>query len=135
MEGPVAARFKCINGFTKQKMIDTINEKMLDHGSWNPGVHPDGVSGPGFCAYRSPNGNKCAVGVFIPDDLYVPEMEGRGVRHISFTDFYPGIEKCMPLELDGLYEMQQRHDVSATQTPTLDPRPALIEWINANVED
>lgn len=28
------------------------------------------------CRYRGLNGRKCIVGLFLPDDLYFPEMEG-----------------------------------------------------------
>jgi hypothetical protein len=27
------------------------------------------------CAYRGPNGSRCAIGYYIPDDLYDPLME------------------------------------------------------------
>jgi hypothetical protein len=30
------------------------------------------------CAYRAPDGNKCAIGVLIPDDVYRPDIEGQG---------------------------------------------------------
>jgi hypothetical protein len=31
------------------------------------------------CQYRGPNGLKCAVGCFIPDDKYTPLIEGKPV--------------------------------------------------------
>lgn len=33
----------------------------------------------GSCKYRGCNGERCAVGALIPDALYDPAMEGRGV--------------------------------------------------------
>lgn len=33
----------------------------------------------GVCAYRSPEGNMCAVGCLIPDELYDPIIEDVGV--------------------------------------------------------
>jgi len=32
------------------------------------------------CVYRAGNGDKCAVGVLIPDDVYSPKMEGGNVE-------------------------------------------------------
>lgn len=32
-----------------------------------------------LCMYRGPDGNKCFAGVFIPDNLYNPEMERRKI--------------------------------------------------------
>lgn len=36
----------------------------------------------GLCLYRGPNGTKCGVGILIPDDIYLPNIEGEGVRFI-----------------------------------------------------
>lgn len=33
----------------------------------------------GSCVYRGPNGLKCVIGIFIPDHLYNPSMEGNSV--------------------------------------------------------
>lgn len=52
-------KFKCINGYTKDKMIEMIKTRMLDHRSMN--------SVGTYCSYLAPDGNRCAVGVFIPD--------------------------------------------------------------------
>ncbi len=30
-----------------------------------------------ICAYRTPDGNKCAIGCLIPDELYEKDMEGK----------------------------------------------------------
>ena len=35
--------------------------------------------GTDVCLYRGPNGTKCAVGVLIPDSLYLKTMEGRNI--------------------------------------------------------
>ena len=40
------------------------------------------VDGKGSCRYRASNGDKCAFGVLIPDDLYSPTMEGKGSREV-----------------------------------------------------
>ncbi len=51
------------------------------------------------CVYRAADGAQCAVGCLIPDDMFRPEMEGRGVYvllntqpqlHNLFTGFAPG---------------------------------------------
>ena len=40
------------------------------------------VHNDGGCAYRSPGGNKCAVGCLIPDEVYHPSMEGTNVNYM-----------------------------------------------------
>lgn len=36
-----------------------------------------------ICKYRTPNGQKCAVGALIPDELYAPSYEGHSVQTIN----------------------------------------------------
>ena len=38
------------------------------------------MSGMPACSYRH-NGLKCAAGFWIPDNLYTPRLEGKGVEH------------------------------------------------------
>ena len=33
----------------------------------------------GLCSYRTPEGLRCAVGCLIPDDVYTPDMEDKGI--------------------------------------------------------
>ena len=46
-----------------------------------------------FCVYRDPDGNKCAVGVLIPDFLYEKEMEVGNISGV-FRDF-PNVAKYL----------------------------------------
>jgi hypothetical protein len=36
----------------------------------------------GVCAYLSPDGLRCAVGAFIPEELYRRDMEGQSAAHV-----------------------------------------------------
>jgi hypothetical protein len=38
------------------------------------------ANGYTVCAYRTPGGNCCAIGVSIPDSLYDPAMEGKTIE-------------------------------------------------------
>lgn len=40
------------------------------------------------CAYRGVNGAKCAVGIFIPDDVYFEGMEGRSAFDLSIEAWF-----------------------------------------------
>ena len=50
----------------------------------------------GTCQYRAKDGCKCAVGHIIPDDYYLPEMEGFTLWNetvgCQLTKVYPGID-------------------------------------------
>lgn len=75
------------------------------------------LGAPGtYCMYRGPNGLKCAIGVFIPDDEYRDWMEGRSSQYIppppAFRDEsgkWLSIEHC-----DLAHELQDAHDDSTS---------------------
>src|ERR1700676_2089328 len=95
--------YKPINGFTKAKMIEMINNRMLDHPSRQ--IRGDGtVSG---CMYKAGDGNRCAVGVFIPDghdaENYPSYVNALLIAH-------PDLEQFMPLETNALRILQSIHD-------------------------
>jgi hypothetical protein len=65
----------------------------------------------GICAYRGPDGLRCAVGHLLPSSLYRKEMEGR--RAGALKRIYPEIEKYFK-NVDGylLNDLQRAHDFS-----------------------
>lgn len=123
-----------INGWTKEKVIAAIM-------AGNKGVCSMGKkseNGVSACAYRGVGGNKCAAGIFIPDELYSDKLEGVGIRYIMDNSYGPpplyneNIAKVMPLDADTMSKLQQMHD-SYSHTEH-DPRPAMIQFVNA-IED
>lgn len=121
-------KFKTINGWNKERMKAEIMARMLDHksyeDSWNDSTCCQ-------CMYRAEDGNRCAVGVFIPDDKYDESMD-RDLNVYHLLEGFPELKQVMPLETGGLLEMQEVHDA----TPVgVDPRPRLCEWIDENVVD
>lgn len=90
----------------KQEIFDTVYKALLEQGE--PSVNN------GVCAYRGANGNKCAVGHMISDDLYDPEFEGFGlelipehiINHIvGSVDEYEYVERT-----SLLHKLQKAHD-------------------------
>lgn len=71
--------------------LEELSAKIRDHliaqnaQSLNPKDHH-------ACAYRGDNGASCAVGCLIPDDLIVPEWEGK-----SYAVYEPVIESLYGL--------------------------------------
>jgi len=65
----------------------------------------------GACLYRAPNGLQCAVGCRIPDEVYHPDMEEKGVDNLLtyFKDVLPPEIK----EYQYMFEsLQHVHDTS-----------------------
>lgn len=65
------------------------------------------------CAYRGEDGKKCAVGCLIPDELYDPKMETKGV--FALFEFWPSVMERIGLSkkehIDLLETLQMIHDV------------------------
>lgn len=91
------------NTMNKQEIFDTVYKALLEQGesSVNNGV----------CAYRGPNGTKCAVGHLIPDDLYEPEFEGKNILgiHNSILESIFQVDDINPY-LTFIFDLQQAHD-------------------------
>jgi hypothetical protein len=113
--------FKTINNWTKQGMIDQINKE------WR-GKSMDSY----MCRYRSKNGAKCAIGMFIPDKDYNSEIEGYGPKDL-IKDFSYLTDK-IPLETEGLTKLQIVHDGTTSEDDD-QILVEILEWVNVNVTD
>lgn len=60
------------------------------------------------CAYHSKDGCKCGVGIFIPDNLYHPSMEGKYVDVLA--DYFPDVSSYLPENRGLLSHLQRTHD-------------------------
>ena len=61
------------------------------------------------CLYRGPEGTRCAIGFHIPDELYKPEMEGKGVgnllgHHPELRPLFKGVSEELMEELQLLHD-------------------------------
>lgn len=71
-----------------QEIFDTVVRHLFTQG------HPALYDHHGeMCAYRAPNGDRCAFGALIPDAVYSPMMEGSladtVIDHYGLDDFRP----------------------------------------------
>lgn len=65
------------------------------------------VAHNGACLYRACDGKKCAFGHLIPDDEYVPQMEGRGAVSEKFDSFF---EAHTDYDRGLIIDLQNAHD-------------------------
>lgn len=114
--------YKTINGWTKQSMIEHIKKEFK-----GKSISLDGER----CLYRGPDGKKCAVGMFIPDNKYRSEMDGTAIQNgYSVWNIEKACQDDMPLSADALGYLQSEHDLSGA-SETLG---TILEWIEENVE-
>jgi len=57
-----------------QKIFDHVWDHFITEGN-NFGTSPRDEDGDGGCAYRTATGDRCALGLLIEDDEYIPDME------------------------------------------------------------
>lgn len=134
--------YKTLNGWTKDKMRQAI----LRNNNGTRAVGPDGA-----CKYITEDGNRCAVGCFIPDELLEKARQHQG----TITELYQDLdtteagilEKAMPLKWSGLELLQVQHDVgpqglnaklAIKRVPELESdnvHTRLLAWIDFWVED
>ncbi len=72
----------------------------------------DGTTFKGACMYRGPNGLMCAIGCLIPDNEYIPKIEGKDISTLLIQNFCPDSIKEMDKEL--LKTLQSIHDACPT---------------------
>lgn len=80
------------------------------------------------CVYRHPTGLKCSFGVFIPDKLYNPELEG---KNINILHEHGLVEFTGEVDLNFAYQLQLIHDLKFNKTPEL-VRLRLNEFAKIN---
>lgn len=117
--------YSCVNGFTKEKMKEYVRKGNNGNRSMNAHESGSGL----YCSYLAPDGNKCAIGCFIPDGHQV-QKEFMDVRQVLRT--YPDLQEYMPFDdSDILNDFQMIHDNSYPGKV----RENLFKWIDENVED
>ena len=91
----------------KQEIFDTVATHLFRQG--HRALLGDGIS----CAYRAPNGDMCAVGVLIPDELYDPCFEGMPSRCLLRCAIKILLPQWMRANEDLLTSLQVCHDNSS----------------------
>lgn len=109
-----------------QEIFDTVAKHLFEQG------HQAVNAAFGMCAYRSPNGSKCAVGILIPDADYDPMIEDNDV-FTALEILAPNSQVCADLREheDFLTELQEAHDWDDSWGTTETMRDALRHAANA----
>ncbi len=97
---------------SEQEIFDTVLQKIREQGK--PSIYCGG------CAYRGPDGLKCAAGHLIPDEDYTKEFE-EGTVGKCFLEETAGNEESFLVtnyfndkgyDLNFISELQQAHDLN-----------------------
>lgn len=93
---------------TDQQIFDKVWQHfVVERGPWS-------VNRYGTCQYRGPRGQKCAVGVLIPDDMYQPSMERIEVGDLVFYHQFQAVVDYLDTTNERraklLQDLQKAHD-------------------------
>lgn len=90
----------------KQEIFDTVARHIFKQGV--PGGYTNEEN---FfcCQYRGEEGTSCAVGCLIPDEVYVPYMEGNDAESL-IENYYDDLPPWMHLNRGLLGSLQNVHD-------------------------
>jgi len=94
---------------TPQEIFDTVAKHLFAQGE-RAGRKPSWPGAEFACRYRGPNGTRCAVGIFIPDDVFDQSMEGTGIIGllVGHGDKLPD---WMRRNSELLERLQSAHDI------------------------
>jgi hypothetical protein len=92
--------YKLANGWTKEKVIAQV--KKFNNGT-------KAVNDFKLCIYKAKDGNRCAIGCFIPEE-HKEALNFQGSVG-SLLNRYPNLKPYMPFaNLDALEDFQRAHD-------------------------
>jgi hypothetical protein len=98
----------------KQEIFTKVSEHLLLQMKKSYTITPP--SNSYHCAYRGSDGCKCAIGILISDDVYVPFIEGQSVEHsYVIEDLQKSGISIELLPQDFLYKLQRIHDACEPQ--------------------
>lgn len=104
---------------TDQEIFDTVVSHLLQQGK--PASDGD------YCVYRTTDGLKCAIGVLIPDDEYIPTMEGCPLSDdIPDSEINKWVASNYPNQFELLVALQTLHDKGPNVRGNSNPK----DWDN-----
>jgi len=118
---------------TPQEIFDTVAKHLFTQGKPAKQMVPDPDSFEGednLCRYRAADGTKCAVGVLLPDELYVESMEGQSLSGLIMNagkQGQPGLPSWMEENASLLMYLQGAHDSDFYWETTVRMRERLAE--------
>ncbi len=118
--------YQTINGWTKAKMIQHIKDNFK--GKSTEMITTNGTT-YASCRYRTSCGKKCAVGLFIPENMYSFNFEGHNITNLLAENSELG--KVLPLPLYMMNKLQHIHDCSKPEETLRN----IVYWIQNHVTD
>ena len=93
---------------TAQEIFDSAVNHLFTQGYKSEGWLDPDSDGTG-CLYRAEDGAKCAVGYFIPDDVYTTSMEGASVSSL-WDRWQDKLPNWIGDNIELLTDLQVAHD-------------------------
>lgn len=116
--------FKLANGWTK----DSVMAQVKKYNNGTPAMRDDWS-----CRYQAADGNRCAIGCFIPD-AHIGLNHAGPVEQLLY--YYPSLTSCMPFnDVKALIGFQMSHDdCSIPKAATRSTHEAIQKFLDEEVE-
>lgn len=101
------------NLYTKQEIFDKVWDWFVVQGN------PRSINELGQCFYRRDDGAKCAVGILIPDEAYIPSWD---TTNVSATNLPWVIDNFDTETVGFLQHLQSAHDSTGASIPNIRER-------------
>ena len=98
----------------KQEIFTQVVKHLFKQGYKSEGWFNEDYSDSSGCLYRAEDGGRCAVGYFIPDDVYSVSMEGKSVSSLWDT-WHDVLPAWMGDNIELLTDLQNVHDDTEVQ--------------------
>lgn len=108
-----------INGWTKETILKVIKNRKFEGRALIEGC----------CCYLDEQGNKCAVGLFIPDGH--PAAKEHQMLARSLLNKYKDLENIMPISIDYINLFQRSHDQPDKKNSA---KEKMIQWVEENIQ-
>lgn len=115
--------YKLINGWTKARVMKQVKKHNNGSQAWN--------SKRESCTYQAVDGNRCAVGCFIPGNHAALQYRGNAQELLIR---FPELASRMPFGAKGLQKFQTIHDGSSPDK-NRDIYKLIREFLNEEVSE
>ena len=117
--------YKCINGWTKTRMIEKIRQHVHETKPCMDGS---------VCTYQNKEGKRCAAGAFITDEDIDDLEHFLGSATVLKTVEWP-LDALDMNQLQGVHDSFGIHWLDTRHDLGVGPQDACIAWIEQNVLD
>lgn len=120
------------NGYTKKSVIEKIKKEFKGKAMYslniNAETHAFLTCKNDQCAYKTLDGKRCAIGLFLPEEHAALDFTG---DVLMLLDKFPDLRVLMPFEESALLRFQGIHDSLSELLSVEEQTNILVKWVDS----